>query len=192
MEKIGIDQIYWQNNGGKLMKQQLTRLKGLKGSRRLVSLDNLRNLFRSTLLKAPFTFIKSSLLGAFLGCIGFITTAIAETDAKSGAASTSTTATTSQDGMSSSALSQGLMLAAFALIFYFLVLRPQSKRAKDHRSLVSNLQKGDEVLTSGGIVGKVSKITDDFIVLNISENNEILIQRQAIAALLPKGTMKSI
>lgn len=94
--------------------------------------------------------------------------------------------------MGSSALAQGLMLAAFALIFYFLILRPQSKRAKEHRNLVTALQKGDEVITSGGLLGKVSKVTDDFLILTIAEGIDVTLQKQAIAGLLPKGTMKSV
>lgn len=148
-------------------------------------------------------FIRSRVFSKFysfyslcLGClIAFATPAFAESAQKATASTSSQPATVAgaaPESMTSSALSQGLMLGAFALIFYFLVLRPQSKRAKEHRALVTGLQKGDEVLTSGGIVGKVAKITDDFISLNISDNIEILIQRQAIAGLLPKGTMKSI
>jgi preprotein translocase subunit YajC len=92
----------------------------------------------------------------------------------------------------SSAIAQGAMLAAFALIFYFLILRPQSKRAKEHRALITGLQKGDEILTSGGLLGKVSKIADDFIMVTVADNIDVAIQRQAVAAVLPKGTLKAI
>lgn len=96
------------------------------------------------------------------------------------------------DSMGSGALSQGLMLAAFAFIFYFLILRPQSKRAKQHKSLVLGLQKGDEVITAGGLLGRISRVTDDFFLVIISEGTEVVVQKQAIAGSLPKGTLKNI
>ena len=85
-----------------------------------------------------------------------------------------------------------IMLAVFGLIFYFMIYRPQAKRAKEHKNLLGGLQKGDEVVTSGGIIGKVTKVTDDFVVVEISDNVELKFQKQAIAATLPKGTLKSI
>jgi preprotein translocase subunit YajC len=84
------------------------------------------------------------------------------------------------------------LLVGFVVIFYFLLLRPQSKRAKEHRQLVSSLAKGDEVITSGGILGKISKVTDDFIVVSIAEGVEITVQKQAVSAVVPKGTLKSL
>jgi len=70
--------------------------------------------------------------------------------------------------------------------------RPQSKRAKEHKNLVSGLSKGDEVITNGGIAGKISKVSDDFIRVEIAEGVEIKIQKVAISTALPKGTLKSI
>lgn len=96
------------------------------------------------------------------------------------------------EGYGSSSLAQIAMLVAFGLIFYFMVFRPQSKRARDHRDLVCKLQKGDEVLTSGGMLGKISKVTDDFFLVTIAEGIDVMVQKQAIASALPKGTMKSI
>src|SRR5690348_4031967 len=84
------------------------------------------------------------------------------------AASTATAAGGSESGMSGG-LAQGLMLAAFAVIFYFLILRPQSKRAKEHRNLVTGIQKGDEVVTTGGMLGKISRVTDNFFIISIAE-----------------------
>jgi preprotein translocase subunit YajC len=89
-------------------------------------------------------------------------------------------------------LGQGLMIGVFILVFYFLIWRPQNKRAKEHRQLVSSLEKGDEVVITGGILGKITQIADDFILLNIAEGVEIKVQRQAVAASLPKGTLKTI
>lgn len=83
-------------------------------------------------------------------------------------------------------------LGGFVIIFYFMILRPQMKRNKEHRNLVGGLQKGDEVLTTGGIVGRISKVTDDFIVLAVSDNIQLKFQKAAIAATLPKGTIKAI
>ncbi|MCM2680158.1 preprotein translocase subunit YajC [Echinimonas agarilytica] len=86
------------------------------------------------------------------------------------------------------------MLAMFAVIFYFMVYRPQAKRVKDHKTLVSSLKKGEEVLTNGGLVGKIVKVTDekDFVIVALAENLEVTVQKGAISALLPKGTMKSL
>jgi preprotein translocase subunit YajC len=85
-----------------------------------------------------------------------------------------------------------IFLLGFGLIFYFFMWRPQAKRAKDHKNLVNNLAKGDEVLTAGGIVGKVVKQNDDYVVLEVSEGSELTFQKVHVAAALPKGTLKSI
>mgnify|MGYP000161393752 FL=1 len=90
------------------------------------------------------------------------------------------------------ALMQLVFFGGFILIFYFLMWRPQSKRAKEHKSLVSGLSKGDEVITTGGIAGKISKVSEDFIRVEIAEGVEIKIQKVAISTALPKGTLKSI
>ena len=83
-----------------------------------------------------------------------------------------------------------LMVAMFA-VFYFLLIRPQQKRAKEHRLLISNLAKGDEVVTSGGIVGKVTDLSDNYVTVEVGEGINIKVQRPAIQAVLPKGTLKS-
>jgi preprotein translocase subunit YajC len=87
-----------------------------------------------------------------------------------------------------------IMLAVFGLVFYFMIYRPQAKRVKEHKGLMSELSKGDEVLTQGGIVGKIVKVSDekDFIVVSVSEGTEVVLQKAAINAVLPKGTMKSL
>ena len=84
------------------------------------------------------------------------------------------------------------IIIAFALVFYFIVWRPQSKRAKEHKELVGGLSKGDEVVTSGGILGKITKVEEQFVVVEIAEKVEIKVQKGAIASALPKGTIKSI
>jgi len=87
-----------------------------------------------------------------------------------------------------------IMLAVFGLVFFFMIYRPQAKRVKEHKNLMSALTKGDEVLTQGGIVGKIVKVSDekDFIVVSISETTEVTVQKGSISAVLPKGTMKSL
>ena len=87
-----------------------------------------------------------------------------------------------------------IMLAVFGLIFYFMIFRPQSKRAKEHKNLMSSLGKGDEVLTSGGLVGKISKVAadSDFLVLALNDQTQITIKKDYITAVLPKGTIQSL
>lgn len=85
-----------------------------------------------------------------------------------------------------------LPLIIIFVIFYFLLIRPQSKRAKEHKAMVTGLAKGDEVVTNGGLLGRISAIDDSFITLEISEGVEVHLQRNAIGSLMPKGTLKSL
>lgn len=91
-----------------------------------------------------------------------------------------------------------IMLVIFAVIFYFTIFRPQQKRNKNHQKLINSISRGDEILTTGGLIGKVIKTTETgyiFVVLNTKvsdSNNEVLIRRDCVTAILPKGTMKSI
>ena len=86
------------------------------------------------------------------------------------------------------------MLAIFAVIFYFMIYRPQAKRAKEHKNLMSSLSKGDEVLTAGGVVAKIAKIADDndYVLLSLDENTQITIKKDFISAVLPKGSIQSL
>ncbi|NIR28638.1 MAG: preprotein translocase subunit YajC [Gammaproteobacteria bacterium] len=77
------------------------------------------------------------------------------------------------------------------VIFYFLLIRPQQKRAKEHKKMVEGLSKGDEVVTNGGLLGRITKVGDHFVTLEIADSLEVRVQRNAVAALMPKGTMKS-
>lgn len=97
-----------------------------------------------------------------------------------------------ESGSQPSAIFNIIFFGGFALIFYFLIWRPQSKRAKEHKDLMSSLNKGDEVMTNGGILGKLNKVDENYIVLQISDNVEVKMQKSAVAAVLPKGTLKSI
>ena len=85
-----------------------------------------------------------------------------------------------------------IFLVGFLVIFYLMIWRPQAKRAKEQKNLLSSLQKGDEVVTTGGIAGKITKVADDFVVLEVSDTVEMKFQKGAIAATLPKGTLKAI
>ncbi len=87
---------------------------------------------------------------------------------------------------------QFLPLIALVAVFYFLVLRPQQKRAKEHKNLMEALQKGDEVITLGGILGKVTKVADENVAIEIADNVVVQVQKAAIQNVLPKGTIKSI
>lgn len=108
------------------------------------------------------------------------------------AAGASGAASAAAPDVGSGALTQGLMLVGLVAIFYFFILRPQNKRAKEQRDLISGLAKGDEIITSGGILGKIAKVTDDFLIVSIAEGTEVTLQKQAIAGVLPKGTLKSL
>jgi preprotein translocase subunit YajC len=85
-----------------------------------------------------------------------------------------------------------LPMIAIFVVFYFLLIRPQQKRAKETKSMLEALQKGDEVITAGGIVGKIAKLTDQYAAIEIAPNVEINVQRGSIAQILPKGTMKAL
>ncbi|MEE8208420.1 MAG: preprotein translocase subunit YajC [Nitrosomonadaceae bacterium] len=84
------------------------------------------------------------------------------------------------------------LIALVIAIFYFVVIRPQTKRSKEQKSMIEALQKGDEVVTSGGELGRVTKLTGNYLILEVSPNVEIILQKTAIQTLLPKGTLKSI
>ena len=87
-----------------------------------------------------------------------------------------------------------LMLVVFAAIFYFMISRPQAKKAKQHRELMSSLSKGEEVLTNGGLVGKIQKVSEgnEYIVIALNDTTEVTIKRDFITSVLPKGTIQSL
>lgn len=84
------------------------------------------------------------------------------------------------------------MLILFIIIFYFFMIRPQSKRAKEQKELLDSLSVGDEVVTVGGVVGRVAKLRDNFIVLTTAKNVEMVVQKNAISSILPKGTLDNL
>jgi preprotein translocase subunit YajC len=85
-----------------------------------------------------------------------------------------------------------LPLIALVAVFYFLILRPQQKRSKEHKVMMEALQKGDEVVTAGGALGRVEKVGDDYVAVEIADKVVIQVQKVAIQTVLPKGTIKSI
>jgi len=85
-----------------------------------------------------------------------------------------------------------LPIVLMFVLLYFLMIRPQMKRAKEHKQMVGALQKGDEVLTAGGVVGRITVMGDAYVSLEIAPGIEISVQRSAVQTLLPKGTMKSL
>lgn len=84
------------------------------------------------------------------------------------------------------------LMIFFVVIFYFFLIRPQMKQAKEHKQLVSNLAKGDEIVTNGGMLGKINQVGDNFIVLEVARDTEVKVQKNAISAVLPKGTLKTL
>ncbi len=84
-----------------------------------------------------------------------------------------------------------VMMLIFVAVFFFLVIRPQMKRAKEHRTMVAAIAKGDEVVTNGGMLGRVDEVGETFLGIEIADKVVIRVQKNAIAAVLPKGTLKS-
>lgn len=84
-----------------------------------------------------------------------------------------------------------LPLIVIFAVFYFMLIRPQMKRTKEHRQLVAQLAKGDEVITNGGLLGRITDVSESFVTLELADNLQIKLQRQAVANVMPKGTMKS-
>jgi preprotein translocase subunit YajC len=85
-----------------------------------------------------------------------------------------------------------LPLVLMFVLLYFLMIRPQMKRAKEQKTMVDGLAKGDEVITAGGVLGKITKLNDAYLTVEIAPETEITVQRAAVQTLLPKGTIKSV
>ena len=98
----------------------------------------------------------------------------------------------SSHGQSDSGLLSLLPLVLIFVVFYFIFIRPQQKRTKEHKKMVEELKKGDEVVTNGGVAGTVVNIGDAFVRIKIADNVEINLQKHAIGNLLPKGTIKQL
>ena len=89
-------------------------------------------------------------------------------------------------------LMQMLPMVLMFVVLYFLMVRPQMKKAKEHKALIAGIAKGDEVVTGGGLVGKVVKIGENYVTLEVAEGTEVVVQKPAIGLVLPKGTLKSL
>ena len=85
-----------------------------------------------------------------------------------------------------------IMMGLMVVGFYFLLIRPQSKRAKEHKTMVEALQKGEEVVTQGGILGRITQVSENFVTVEISRDVVIHVQKHAVTALMPKGTIKEL
>jgi preprotein translocase subunit YajC len=85
-----------------------------------------------------------------------------------------------------------ILFGGMFLLFYLILWRPQSKRDKEHRELVEGINKGDEVMTSGGLLGKVTRVSEDYMAIEVAEGTELKLQKSSVAAVLPKGTIKQI
>jgi preprotein translocase subunit YajC len=110
----------------------------------------------------------------------FITNAYAQTPAASGG------------GLEGILGSPMIFFGVMFVVMYFLMIRPQMKRQKEQKALIDGLAKGDEVVSAGGILGKISKVTDAYVTLEIAPETEVVIQKSAVTMLLPKGTIKSL
>ena len=85
-----------------------------------------------------------------------------------------------------------LPMVAIFVVFYFLLIRPQQKKAKEAKAMLEALSKGDEVVTAGGVLGRIAKMGDQYVTVEIASNTEVTVQRGAISQLLPKGTIKAL
>lgn len=95
-------------------------------------------------------------------------------------------------GGESTALMQLLPLVVLLVLFYFLLIRPQMKRSKEQRQMLASLSKGDEVVTNGGLVGRIAEVGDNFLELEVADSVKIKVQKQAVSSVLPKGSLKSL
>ncbi len=96
-----------------------------------------------------------------------------------------------QDASPKGGLMSFLPLILIFAVFYFMLIRPQMKRAKEHKKLVSELSKGDEVVTNGGLLGRITDVSDSFVTLELADNIKIKLQRHAVTNVMPKGTINS-
>ncbi len=95
-------------------------------------------------------------------------------------------------GVAGGGMESMLLIVLMFVVLYFLMIRPQMKRAKEHKAMIEGLQKGDEVVTAGGVLGRISKLNENYVTLEIASNIEIQVQRPSVQLVLPKGTIKNI
>ncbi|CAB3976312.1 preprotein translocase subunit YajC [Candidatus Azoamicus ciliaticola] len=97
-----------------------------------------------------------------------------------------------QESDLSGGLSSILLFIGLFAIMYFVIIRPQTKKAKEHKNLIENIKINDEIITNSGILGKIEKITDQFVIIEICNNTTIIIRKEFISTIIPKGTIKNI
>lgn len=95
-------------------------------------------------------------------------------------------------GAASDPIMQFLPLVVIMVAFYFILLRPQQKRQKEHKTMIEALKKGDEVVTGGGVLGRIVEVGDNFVSIEVADNVVIKVQKAAVSSLLPKGTVKGL
>ena len=95
-------------------------------------------------------------------------------------------------GGAQSSLMSFLPLILMFAVLYFIMIRPQMKRQKEHRNMLAAMAKGDEVITSGGILGKVTRVSDAYVGVEVADGTEITVQKSSVSTILPKGTIKSL
>ncbi len=100
--------------------------------------------------------------------------------------------TAATSGQSDASLLSLLPMFGIVILFYFLLIRPQSKRAKEHKQMTEGLQRGDEVITNGGFLGMIISVSESYVIVEIAPNVEVTLVRSSIQTLLPKGTLKNI
>lgn len=101
-------------------------------------------------------------------------------------------AQSASSGFSLDNMGSFLPILLMFVVLYFLMIRPQQKKQREQRDMLNALSVGDEILTAGGIVGKITKVADNFITLEIAEGTEIIVQKTSVASLLPSGTIKTL
>jgi len=89
-------------------------------------------------------------------------------------------------------MSSLIFFGGMLVIFYFLLIRPQQKKAKEHRNMVAAMGKGDEIVTNGGLLGKITEVGEEYLTVELGDNVTVRLQKQAVATVLPKGTIKAI
>jgi len=94
-------------------------------------------------------------------------------------------------GSSGPGMSDLLFFVGIIVLFYFMLIRPQMKRQKEHKKMVSEMAKGDEIITNGGLLGKITKVGEEFLSVHLADGVEVKVQVQQVAAVVPKGTFKS-
>ncbi len=100
--------------------------------------------------------------------------------------------TAASAGQSDASLLSLLPMFGIVILFYFLLIRPQSKRAKEHKQMTEGLQRGDEVITNGGFLGMIISVSESYVIVEIAPNVEVTVAKSSIQTLLPKGTLKNI